>query len=435
MKSLFKKIAVLGFTGVMLSVTPGLSSASDFNDTPEVIAAMAAVNSHVEFMENFGFTNALKYTLTFDVSYGDHDGQNMANVFNESHCDVTVGLNKKGANSMSSKEYRDELDVALNYSDDDRLMLAKAFAGHEVAHCRLVKIKNPFAIGTEDENKLVNYVYGNTLTRGVIEKDGKHVVNFGLGDFLNEAYADGMAFALMIKSEAQDKVSSFFKKVSANRDLQTLKVTEDGIMSNQQIDAYDLKNATHGLNNKSTIKLILDSKTPEELDRIVLNNANDTVLSSLSKRSANDLKGSIGVEAIYNQAVNYSVLSSSHLDENSLVAQAIDHAKNNLTSENKEKLENSLAIMSSTNFSKMNEAIKNLKILQEVMKPSLKSFIVEKEPEINKAIEVLHKNSHAYKETNITLNQAIIKYHHEFNSTGINFVTNRNNKNNLSKKI
>lgn len=428
MKNVWKKFALAGLTGMMLSSVPALVKAQDvgFDDTPAVKSAMAAVNKQVEFMENFGLTKGLNYTLSFDVKQSnDQDGLSSANVFGDKSCDVSVGLNNNGASTMTSPEYRGQIDSTLRYSEEEKVLMAKVFAGHEISHCRLVKISNPFQLDNAEDTKLINKIYGNTLTRGVIKRDGKDVVSFGLGDFLNESYADGMAFASMVnESGGKKETLDFLKKVSANRHLQTLKVQSEGVFNSDQVDAYDLRLATEGLSSPENIKKIVEAKTPQELDKIVLDNSNKNVWTSLSSRSVEDLQKAIGVDALHNQAVNYSVLSKQHLDKNSLVAQSIDYATSKLSQEDRTNMEQAMAVMASSNFSKMGDATKTLLDIRNKMDKPLKEFMESKKDDINSAIEVIHKESLKYKvKDSKDLKTALADYSQKFND-GNNAVTN-----------
>lgn len=428
MKNLWKKFALAGLTGMMLSSVPAMVQAQDvgFDDTPAVKSAMDAVNKQVDFMEKFGLTKGINYTLSFDVQQGNGpDGVSSANVFGDSSCDVSVGLNNDGASSMTSPEYRGQIDKTLGYTEEEKVLLAQTFAGHEVSHCRLVKIANPFQLENAESSKLINKIYGNTLTRGVIKRDGKNVVSFGLGDFLNESYADGMAFTSMVKaSNGSDKILNFFKKVSANRHLQTLKVQNEGVFNADQVDAYDLRMATEGLNTSENIKKIKEAQTPQELDKIVLENSNKNVWKSLSNKSVEDLQKAIGVEALHHQAVNYSVLSQKHIDKGSLVAESIEYAKSKLSQEDRTNMEQAMAVMASSNFGKMGEATKTLMDIRTKLSEPLKDFMVSKSKEINEAIFHIHQESLKYKTTdNKDLKTALASYENDFKSSN-NGVTN-----------
>lgn len=394
MKNAFRKFALLGVGAVMLSGVVANTHAQEmsFEDPPQVKTALAEIEKHVKFMEDFGIMKGIDYTLSFDVQRKDGpEGVSMANVFGQKYCDVSVGVNLDGTSgTMTSAEYKAQLDPVLNYSMAESLLLSKAFAGHEISHCRLIKMKDIFQVADGQEaNTAINKVFGNTMTRSMsMGENGKVKADFGLGDFLNESYADGMAFATLVKAEgATPENLKAFEKISINRHLQTLKISEDGVMQPNQVDAYDLRGVVKELSKKENIDKILAAQTPEDLDKIVLESANKAVWMSLAKKDPAHIEQALGKDMLLKQAQNYLVIPTVHLKDGSIISRSINHAKSQLSSDELQRYESAVNIYgSSGNVPQIKEATKTFESLRDKMTASMKTYIDSQENEINQAV-------------------------------------------------
>lgn len=187
----------------------------------------------------------------------------------EQHCTVNIEVNNKiDTGFLGTKINHEELKGIVSPSNLHQSQLNNDFITyHEMGHCRLAEIKEPF----KSDNKNAQYILNKYFQHGAvsISNSNSEKYNNSLYDNLQENFADTFGFVQLVHKHGADKdLLALMQKIQIERSDLSNTLNKDYLIAHNT--EFSLKEAL----KEDNINKIINAKSQQELEDIALKIAN-----------------------------------------------------------------------------------------------------------------------------------------------------------------
>ncbi len=254
-----QKLLILGLTAIIRTNAFAHNPAEQsINRLAEQVQTLQQKNIVPKIEVNF----IIKPEVTRSIAHAK-------NSFHEENCTVNIELNSDMETGyIGTKENREALKDITNPSNLKQQQLRTEFITyHEMAHCRLVEIKNPYKSEDKNAENILNQYYQHGLP-SLYSSDSKKFDN-SLYDNLQENFADTFSFIQLIKKYGGDTdLLVLIQKIQIERSDLSNTLNKDSLI------AHNTEFSIKELLKEENIKQILSIDNEQELENIALNIAN-----------------------------------------------------------------------------------------------------------------------------------------------------------------